>query len=114
MAAAATAAYEAAMAQLEAIPHLAVVVPTLLGLIVASRRSLRNWTAIQQAPIDPPVARRSIPRHVFAVIAVLALVGAAEYLVLATERASDVLRLVAYAMQTSALFVCASSVARPR
>ena len=97
------------MAQLEAVPHLAVVVPTLLGLIIASRRSLRTWTSIRQAPIDPPVARPSIPRRLFAVIAVLALVGAAEYLVLATTHASDVLRLVAYAMQTSSLFVCASS-----
>jgi len=101
-------AYDTAMVELEAIPHLAVVVPTLLGLVIASRRSLRNWHAIQSAPIDEPAARRSVARRLVGAVVALTLVGAAEYVVLATAYATELLRGVAISMQFSALFIFTS------
>ena len=101
-------AYDTAMVELEAIPHLAVVVPTLLGLVIASRRSLRNWHAIQSAPVDEPAVRRSVARRLVGAGIALTLVGAAEYVVLATAYATELLRGVAISMQFSALFICAS------
>ena len=101
-------AYDAAMQSLESVPHLAVALPTLLGLVIASRRSLRNWHAIQSAPVDEPAARRSVARRLIGAVIALTLVGAAEYVVLATAYATELLRGVAISMQFSALFICAS------